>query len=95
MNYLLILHVSLGAMLLIVFVARFILVISKRIGLKAGRSFVGGLGLALVASGVSLSVVTKSPLTGTCLSALGIIAFVVALEVGFSQLLKNKVSIDK
>jgi hypothetical protein len=95
MAYLLILHISLGVLLLLSFITRFIAVIAKKIDPKFGKAFVASLGFALVGSGVALSVVTKSPLTGTCLSALGIIAVIIALEFGLQIFVKSRLYSNK
>ncbi len=94
MIYLLILHISLGALLVLSFVIRFVAVITKRINPKTGRHFVEGLGFALVSSGVALVFVAKAPLTGACLSSLTIIFTIIALEYGLS-FAKPKTLLDK
>ena len=80
MSPLLILHITLGSILVVVFVARYVAVLAKKIAPSTGRNGIAALATALVASGVAVSIVYKAPITKACLSSLGIIATVVVLE---------------
>jgi hypothetical protein len=80
MSPLLILHITLGTVLLLVFIVRYIAVLAKKISPKTGRSSIAVLAVALVSSGVALGIVYKAPITSACIDALGIIGFVVVLE---------------
>lgn len=80
MSPLLILHITLGSVLLVAFVVRYVAVLMGKIAPQTGRSSITVLAVALVASGVALGIVYKAPLTSACLSALAIIGIVVVLE---------------
>jgi hypothetical protein len=92
---LLVLHITLGVLLLLGFITRFIAVLTKKIDASYGRKFVGGLGIALVLSGIGLEIITKSPLKGACLSSLSIIAVIIILEAGLSYVQKRKFLLSK
>ncbi len=92
---LLIVHLSLGALLIISVIVRFIGVMTHRIDSQVGKYFVVGLGSALVLSGVALEIITKSPLTGACLSSLAIISAIILYELGLGYLVKSKFSSNK
>jgi uncharacterized membrane protein HdeD (DUF308 family) len=81
MNSLLVLHILLGASVLVTLIVRYIAVLAKRIEPKAGRSLVEVLGAVLLASGVALVIVDKAPLTSACVSGLAIICFIVTAEL--------------
>jgi hypothetical protein len=85
MSPLLILHISLGVLLLLAFIVRYIAVLTKKITPQTGRSAMTILATALVASGVAVGIVYKAPITGDCLKSLGIIALVIVLEYGLQS----------
>lgn len=91
LNSLLVLHILTGTALLLVFVGRFIGVLTKKIEPSVGRSLIGGLSIALLSSGFALVIVAKDPVTGACISSIAIIAGVVVLEYGLA-FAKKKIS---
>ena len=92
MSYLLVVHILLGTMLLLAFVVRYLGVLARKIEPTTGRSFITVVGVALVASGVALGVVYKAPITNACLSALGIIVTIIALEYALQHWVYQKPS---
>ena len=100
MIYLLIAHITIGALLVLSVIVRFMAVVLGKINFRTGRYYVVGLGAALVASGTALVIVAHSPLTGACLSALAIVIAVLAYEFGLEYLMnkrsaKEEVFVDK
>jgi hypothetical protein len=92
MSYLLIIHITLGALLAISSITRAIAILTKKISAKTGRYFIVGLGSALIASGLALVITTHSALTGICISALVIVSAIIGVELGLEYLAKKKTS---
>jgi hypothetical protein len=86
MSPLLILHIALGTVLVVAFVARYIALLARKVAPQTGRRPIALLAVALVASGVALSIAYKAPLTTACISSLGIIFTVVVLEYALQNL---------
>jgi len=95
MTPLLILHIALGTALVVVFIARYVAVLAKRIGPRTGRGAMTVLATALVASGVVVGIVYKAPITKACLSSLGIIVTVVVLEYALQILAPKQLPASK
>jgi hypothetical protein len=92
MSYLLILHISLGALLVVTAITRAIAILAQKISPKTGRYFVVGLGSALIASGLALVITTHSSLTGICLASLVIVSAIIASELGLEYFAKKNPS---
>ena len=86
MIYLLILHIGLGATLLVTFVFRAFLVFTARINRNAGKQLVPILGSGIVLSGVALSILAKSPISSICISSIAIIGVIIIAEYALQKL---------
>jgi putative flippase GtrA len=80
MIYLLILHIGLGASLLITFLFRGFAIFTNKVNPKKGRQVMPILGTGIVVSGVALSVLAHSPISSICISSIAIIAVIIIAE---------------
>ncbi len=86
MIYLLIVHIVLGATLLITFVVRYIAVLTAKINRKTGSKFAPILGSGIVISGTALAILDKSPISSICLSSIVIISLIIIAEYVLQRL---------
>ena len=86
MIYLLILHIGLGATLLITFLIRGFAVFTNRISRSKGRQIVPILGSGIVVSGTALSILAHSAISSICISSIAIIAVIIIAEYVLDKL---------
>jgi putative flippase GtrA len=86
MIYLLILHIGLGASLLVTFIFRGFAVFTAKISRNKGRQAVPILGAGIVISGTALSILARSPISSICLSSISIIAVIIIAEYVLQRL---------
>jgi len=86
MVYLLIIHIGLGATLLVTFIIRGFAVFTAKINRNKGRGAVPILGAGIVLSGTALSILAHSPISSICLSSIAIIAVIIIAEYVLQRL---------
>ena len=86
MIYLLMVHISLGAALLITFIFRGFSVFTSRINRNSGKQLIPILGGGIVLSGIALSILAKSAITSICLSSIVIIGVIIVAEYVLQKL---------
>jgi putative flippase GtrA len=86
MVYLLIIHISLGAALVVTFLYRGFAVFTAKINRNQGRRVVPILGTGIVVSGTALSILAHSPISSICLSSIAIIAVIIIAEYVLQRL---------
>ena len=81
------------------FIARYILAFRQKAYPKEGRKTLYAGSAILVVTGVGLAIIGKLPVTGLCLDSLGIIAALIALELGLqfmsTRLAEERIRTDK
>ena len=77
MIYLLIIHISMGAALVVTFLYRGIAVFTAKISRNKARPATPILGAGIVTSGTALSILAHSPISSICLSSIAIIAVII------------------
>lgn len=86
MIYLLIVHITLGATLLLTFIYRGFALFTNRINRNSGRQAVPILGAGIVLSGTALSILAHSPISSICISSIVIIAVIIIAEYALQKL---------
>jgi putative flippase GtrA len=86
MIYLLILHIGLGAALVVTFLFRGFAVFTNKISRSKGRQAVPILGAGIVISGTALSILARSPISSICISSIAIIAVIIIAEYVLEKL---------
>lgn len=86
MLYLLIVHITLGAALLLTFIFRGFAVLTGRINRNSGKQAVPILGAGIVVSGTALSILARSPISSICISSIAIIAVIIVAEYALQKL---------
>lgn len=86
MIYLLIIHIGLGATLLVTFLFRGFAVFTAKINRNKGRQAVPILGVGIVISGTALSILARSSISSICLSSIAIIAVIIVAEYVLQKL---------
>lgn len=91
MIYLLMLHIGLGAALLITFIFRGFAIFTAKINRNSGKQIIPILGGGIVLSGTALSILAKSPISSICLSSIVIIGVIIVAEYVLQKLpVRNK-----
>ena len=80
MVYLLIIHISLGAVLVATFLYRGFAIFTAKINHNKGRQAVPILGAGIVTSGAALSIIAHSEISSICLSSIVVIAVIIIAE---------------
>jgi TRAP-type C4-dicarboxylate transport system permease small subunit len=92
-TYVLVIHILLAAFVLIGFGYRYFQAFKNKTYPKSGIKSLFSGSIALVITGIILSLLSKSPLTSLCLSSLGLITGLIVIEftlIKTSSLLSHK-----